>query len=108
MCVNCGRVGVLLLITVDNGGRKHVDLYTDDFVLMTVDHTVPKKIGRELGWPTQAIESLDNKECMCSPCNGGKGCSLETKRKETPPRRTGVEVIRQLVFNENIFSRELV
>ena len=107
-CVGCGRVGVLLLVTQDKGGRRHVDLYTDDFVLMTVDHIIPKAEARKMGWGKLAIESLDNKQCMCEPCNNKKGCKyIGFVKKETPQRYNGVEVIRQLVFNESVFSRSL-
>ncbi len=105
-CVNCDREGVLLLVTEGRGGI-HVDLYTDDFVLMTVDHIVPKSVGKLMGWTDEEIEDLLNKQPMCEPCNGSKGCKLTIERRETPPRRTGTEVIRQLVFNEGIFNREL-
>lgn len=105
-CVNCDREGVLLLVTEGRGGI-HVDLYTDDFVLMTVDHIVPKKVGRQIGWTKEQIEDLLNKQPMCGPCNWHKGHKLTQERREKPPRINGSEVIRQLVFNEGIFNREL-
>lgn len=110
-CVRCGREGVLLLKTVETKGKKpqtHVDLYTEDFVLMTVDHIVPKAIAKKAGWSRAARERLKNKQTMCSPCNNGKGHSTrEVVTIPTPPLRRGVGTIWQLVNNPNIFNREI-
>jgi hypothetical protein len=114
-CVICDREGVLLLVREDKGDELHVDLYTDDFVLMTVDHIVPKKIARQMGWTFEQIEDLLNKQPMCDPCNGKKSDKLITNEqfKERrlkngyPQKIKGVEIIRQLVHNEGIFSKSL-
>ncbi len=114
-CVVCGREGVLLLKTKDKGGKLHVDLYTDDFVLMTVDHIIPKKIGKELMLAKQQIEDLSNKQPMCNPCNNKKSdkeisieeLKLKILQNGYPYKHKGVEIIRQLVHNEGIFSRNL-
>jgi len=115
-CVACGRVGTLLALGREDGSRKytrhqkshgrvHIDLYTDDFVLMTVDHTVPKYEARLLGWTQDEIESLDNKQTMCDPCNGAKGHKIMTpeqfreRRRNTNTIIKGTEVVRQLVPN---------
>lgn len=115
-CVACGRVGTLLALGRETGqakytrhrkshGRVHIDLYTDDFVLMTVDHTVPKSVAKQLGWSKEEIESLDNKQPMCDPCNGSKGSHLLTleqlqeRRRNTNVPKTGVEIVRRLVPN---------
>lgn len=82
---------------------------------MTVDHTVPKKIGKELGWTKEQIESLDNKEPMCDPCNNKKGCKDITNeefkkirlKNGYPHTLASVDVIRQLVHNNNLFNRDL-
>lgn len=106
-CVRCDREGVLLLVTEGRGGV-HVDLYTDDFILMTVDHIVPKKVARQMHWTKKQIEDILNKQPMCSPCNGKKGHNLDDGEKiDTPQRHKRQEVISQLVFNEGIFSRSL-
>lgn len=115
-CVICGREGVLLLLTVDKSGGRHIDLYTEDFVLITVDHIVPKKIGKMLGWTRSQRESLSNKQTMCLTCNNKKGHSTETNeefkertvRNGYPHKVTGVEIIREMVYNNNIFNRELI
>ena len=104
-CVACGRVGTLLIIGAERNGKRHVDLYTDDFVLMTVDHTMPKYQARQLGWSPSRIESIDNKQPMCDPCNGSKGHKvltleqLQERRRNTNKPIHGLEVIRSLVPN---------
>lgn len=110
-CVQCNREGVFLLITKDMNGKKpryHVDLYTKDFVLMTVDHITPKYIAKKAGWSKRAIEALKNKQTMCTGCNGKKGHSTrELVQKPTPPLRRGLGAIWDLVNNQNIFNTEL-
>lgn len=113
-CVSCDRKGTLLLVTYDPRSKsRHVDLYTDDFVMMTVDHIVPKSICNKAGWSRKDRESIDNKQPMCYPCNMGKGNSMLTNeqlrkiRGSNPVKKTGEEVIRQLVFNETVFSKKL-
>ena len=68
-CVRCGVDGVYLLTSVDQGGGRHVDLYTADFVLMTIDHILPKSRG--------GASTLVNYQPMCQHCNGRKGNTLE-------------------------------
>lgn len=64
-CVSCPREGKYLIATKDRGGALHIDVYTKDFELMTVDHIKPKSKGG-----TFDIENLDP---MCSKCNSKKG-----------------------------------
>jgi 5-methylcytosine-specific restriction endonuclease McrA len=112
-CVVCGREGVLLLQTEGPDGRKHIDLYTEDFILMTVDHIYPRKQARRDGLKPQFIESLENKQTMCEPCNGHKGSkqlTVEEQRKNLQKQRklrTGPELIRAFVQNNGIFDRKL-
>lgn len=117
-CVICGREGTLLLATQEIHGKRnklHVDLYTDDFILMTVDHIVPKTIGHKMGWTRAQIEDILNKQPMCDPCNNKKGGKPVTNeefkerrlRYGYPQSIAGIEIIRQLVDNENIFSKNL-
>lgn len=61
----CDRVGTRLILNRDNGGSLHVDIYTDDLVLMNVDHRIPKADGGT--W------DLDNLFPMCQPHNTKKG-----------------------------------
>ncbi len=110
-CVQCGREGVFLLKTVEVKGKKpqtHVDLYTEDFILMTVDHIVPRAICKRDGWSRQARENIKNKQTMCEPCNNGKGSRTRINvEKPTPPLRRGVGAIWYLVSNPNVFNREI-
>lgn len=106
-CVICDREGTLLLRTIDSDGHKHTDLYTDDFILMTIDHIVPKSQCDKIGWSKFDRESLDNKQPMCAPCNNAKANKLITNkefraercRDGYPHKLASVEIIRQLVNN---------
>ena len=69
VCVRCNVEGIHLLASIDPGNGYHVDLYTADFVLMTIDHILPKSRGGE--------SSLANYQPMCQHCNGRKGNALE-------------------------------
>lgn len=69
-CVRCGVEGVYLLASVDQGNGYHVDLYTADFTLMTIDHILPKSRGGQ--------SSLANYQPMCQHCNARKGNTLES------------------------------
>tara|TARA_B100001245_G_C22874217_1_gene420397 strand:+ start:848 stop:1333 length:486 start_codon:yes stop_codon:yes gene_type:complete len=88
-CVSCNRVGTFLAVGQEmpsykrykkrgTVGAYHIDLYTDDFVLMTVDHIIPKAVCKQLGWTAEQTEHLDNKQPMCDPCNGSKSDKLVT------------------------------
>ncbi|SFC90486.1 HNH endonuclease [Spirosoma endophyticum] len=68
-CVRCGVDGVYLLKSVDRGDGYHIDLYTANFVLMTIDHIIPKSRG--------GASALSNYQPMCQHCNGLKGNTLE-------------------------------
>jgi len=52
---------------MDNGGI-HIDLYTADLTLMTVDHIIPKSFGGDM--------SLDNLRPMCRPCNSARQTNM--------------------------------
>lgn len=114
-CVTCPRVGTFLILSRETNicrdsrkrksvGRVHIDIYTDDFILMTVDHIVPKFQGKALGWTREMIEALENKQPMCDPCNNSKGCKKLTNEQLRERRRNAnnqpilaTSVIRQLV-----------
>lgn len=119
-CVACGRLGTLLVISRETSkhresrrkktvGSVHVDLYTDEFVLMTVDHIIPKYICKQEGWTTEDMESLDNKQPMCDPCNSGKGHKiispeeLALRRQQLSNDKSrkvyGSEIVRELLPN---------
>lgn len=65
-CVNpdCSCIGTQLIQGMDHSGNLHWDVYTEDWVLMTVDHIIPKSKG--------GTYHLDNLNPMCSHCNGAK------------------------------------
>ena len=60
-CASCEKTAKYLIEAVDSGGRKHVDLYTEEFELMTIDHIKPKSKG--------GSDALDNLQPMCRHCN---------------------------------------
>ena len=66
-CYNplCSCVGTRLIAGKDNGGGIHWDVYTDSYVLMTVDHVTPQVKGGN--W------DINNLEPMCRFCNNKKG-----------------------------------
>lgn len=122
VCAACGREGTFIIRSLETPRSKqsrnrksvgsiHIDLYTDDFVLMTVDHITPKYIAKIAGWNTTDTESLNNKQPMCDPCNNRKGhkdipleeLARRSKMAYTARKKNGqfaaVEVIRDLVDN---------
>lgn len=122
-CVTCDRVGTMLVLSRENGSKKysvkrgtvgkvHIDLYTDEFVLMTVDHIIPKAVCRQFNWTQDEIEALSNKQPMCEFCNGGKSDKLvsewdipkiraeKIKNQQNQSRRVyGTELVRGLLPN---------
>jgi len=71
-CVSCDRVGKYLIAGKDNSGALHIDLYTKDFELMTVDHIKPKSKGG-----SYAIDNLDPMCCFCNTEKSDKYEELE-------------------------------
>lgn len=61
---NCNHVGTRLIFSLDQQGGKHWDVYTDDAVLMAVDHIVPKCNGGD--------NELSNLQPMCIVCKSFK------------------------------------
>ena len=72
-CVNpyCDRKGIYLIKAYDRYKKIHVDVYTKDFILMTVDHILPKSKG--------GTYDLKNLDPMCSKCNSRKGNIIDYK-----------------------------
>lgn len=68
-CVACNRIGTKLLINKSPYGTVHADIFTDDDVMMTIDHIIPKSKGGT--W------DIDNLQIMCTECNVKKGNTIE-------------------------------
>jgi 5-methylcytosine-specific restriction endonuclease McrA len=65
---NCDKEGIYLIKAKNTDGGFHVDLYTKDFELMTIDHIHPKSKGGD--------NSLANLQPMCQTCNSKKGAHI--------------------------------
>jgi 5-methylcytosine-specific restriction endonuclease McrA len=66
-CVNenCDNEGSKFMIGLDRGGGVHIDLYTHDNILMTIDHIIPKS--------KEGPNHVNNYQLMCCTCNSNKG-----------------------------------
>ena len=73
-CVRCGRKGSYFKLDAENpkveSDRRHFNLYSEDGVLMTKDHILPKSKGGK--------NILENFQTMCFECNCKKGNKYET------------------------------
>jgi len=68
-CVSCSRIGKYLISAKDIADGVHVDLYTKDFELMTIDHIKPKSKG--------GSDNIENLNPMCEKCNTTKSDNYE-------------------------------
>lgn len=69
-CVNCNRVWSVMVIRTCYDWSKHIDLFTEDWVMMTVDHIIP----RCRWW----VDHISNYQPMCEPCNQRKWNSMSS------------------------------
>lgn len=96
-CVECGIEATKLALGRQKNGSLHIDVYTDDFYPLTVDHIVPKSKG--------GSDDISNLQPMCCLCNWGKG-------NGDKPARIGSKKYKYLnvssdeVLPEPIFTRE--
>ena len=67
-CVQCGKEGKTLIHSRDIGGNRHIDVFTETFELMTIDHILPKSKGGRT--------YIDNLQPMCQSCNSRKGDNI--------------------------------
>lgn len=65
----CQKEGVYLIKAKNTDGGFHVDLYTKDFELMTIDHIIPKSKG--------GTNTIENLQPMCHTCNTKKADKLD-------------------------------
>ena len=70
-CANpgCGKEGIHLIKAANNQNGFHIDVYTKDFEMMTIDHILPRSLGG-----SNAIENL---QPMCNTCNHKKGNKVD-------------------------------
>ena len=71
----CDKVGTKLLVNevftrkqhkkIPGSGSIHVDIYTENNVMMTIDHIHPKSKGG-------AVLDMNNLQIMCTKCNSNK------------------------------------
>lgn len=71
-CMHCEKVPEYFALAKDNGGRWHLDLYSDfDNIpyMYTIDHIHPKSKGGK--------NSLENYQILCKHCNEIKGDKVD-------------------------------
>jgi 5-methylcytosine-specific restriction endonuclease McrA len=74
-CIKCGITRTQIGVGVDFDGNKHLDIYTDNFKMINIDHTLPKS--------REGNSSLENLEPMCHECNSIKRNKLDEDWEDT-------------------------
>lgn len=80
-CFCCGEEGTRFIVSVDNAGGVHYDVFSEQYSLMTADHVIPLAAG--------GADTFENKVPMCSDCNYSKAS-----------RNITVEELREFLFNK--------
>lgn len=71
-CHYCPKTGMYLIVALDIHHSVHVDIYTANFQLMTIDHVIPKCLG--------GTDDLENLVPACEKCNTKKGSKVNWQR----------------------------
>lgn len=66
---NCGVIGDRICVTLGKDGGVHIDLYDKNYVLLTIDHIIPKSKGGK--------NHISNYQTMCIFHNSEKGSKIE-------------------------------
>lgn len=72
-CSNCDATGTRLIKRRDVTSA-HIDLYTRDFRMITVDHILPKSKG--------GSNNIENLRPMCCICNSRRGSEITLKDEQ--------------------------
>lgn len=67
VCKHCGKIGTKFCLEKTLSGSYHLDLFSDDDTMMTIDHIIPRSKGGE--------NDVSNYQCLCYTCNYKKGNS---------------------------------
>lgn len=98
-CVECHKEGKQWRLERLPGQGAHLNLYSDDGILLTRDHIVPRARFFEVYGTTEGIDSLSNSQTMCYDCNNKKQHKLahETEVPLTANNRSVVAM--RYLFN---------
>lgn len=88
-CVSCGVEGEYIVLERNlDQPTPHLNMYTRDGQLMTVDHILPKKQGGK--------DKIKNLQPMCHKCNNRKGSLYGKKLKDVNWRELTQEQLKEI------------